>query len=85
MWVLSRDGDCLDLMSNWQIGQFPIEDFSSIPSDARAAHSRALEINEDNLKLQLDAVGITLTYLQEERRMLVEKHAAWLSAHGSAH
>ena len=52
---------------------------SSVPADMAPLRSLALDINEEHLKLQSDAVGMVLFYLEEERRMLQEKHAAWLS------
>ena len=37
-------------------------------------------MNEDELQLQMDAVGIMLSYLKEERRALQEKHESWVSS-----
>ncbi|KAI0745552.1 hypothetical protein C8Q76DRAFT_688605 [Earliella scabrosa] len=60
-------------------GSIPFEDLSSILPDAIPSLSLALKMNKDQLKLQSDAIGIVLSYLQEERRVLEEKHAAWIT------
>ncbi|KAI0716926.1 hypothetical protein C8Q76DRAFT_795170 [Earliella scabrosa] len=59
-------------------GSLPIDDFSRVAHDAIPGHSLAISINEDYLKLQLDAVGIIRAYLEEERRVLTEMQASWL-------
>ncbi|KAI0745559.1 hypothetical protein C8Q76DRAFT_688611 [Earliella scabrosa] len=61
-------------------GSIPFEDFSGILPDAIPSLSLALKMNKDQLKLQSDAIGIVLSYLQEERRVLKEKHAAWATS-----
>lgn len=63
-----------------QTGSIPFEDISGILSDAIPSLSLALGMNEDQMKLQSDAIGIMLSYLQEERRVLQEKHASWVSS-----
>ncbi|KAI0706627.1 hypothetical protein C8Q76DRAFT_801028 [Earliella scabrosa] len=64
----------------FQSGSIPFEDPSGILPDAIPSLSLALKMNKDQLKLQSDAIGIVLSYLQEERRVLKEKHTAWATS-----
>ncbi|KAI0716945.1 hypothetical protein C8Q76DRAFT_795185 [Earliella scabrosa] len=63
-------------------GSVPFDDLSTMTPDAASVLRRALEINEEHLKIQLDAVQMVLTYLNEERKVLLERHADWVSTSG---
>ena len=50
-----------------------------MPPDTISVYSLALGMNQDHMKLQLDAIAMVLFYLEEERRALREKHAELIS------
>lgn len=57
----------------------PSDPNPNLPSDAVPVHFLALSLNEARVELQLDAVGMMLSYLREERKLLMEKHVVWAS------
>lgn len=67
-----------------QHDQLPMEDFTNLSRELAAMYSLALGENEDHLKIRLDAVGMLLSYLGEEMKVLQEKHSSWLSTGGTS-
>ena len=72
------------LLMALQLEQLPVENANNLSRDVVPAYVLALGQVEDQLQLQLEAVGMVLHYLREEQRAFRDKYAMWAAPQSRA-